>query len=125
MTAATGTDGARILPFSSPPASQSVTRNNNPAKPAKQRTKAAGKRTRKPGQKRQARPPSVTGYNWRKDGAGWDLRKDIYIEENGVRKRKQPYLAHLSREAFQDLKRQHRGAQFDKAIAQWIADHDR
>jgi len=78
-----------------------------------------------PRQKRQAKPPSVTGYHWRKNTAGWELRKDIYVEENGVRKRKQPYVAHLSRSAFQEMKRRHKGAALEKAIAQWIADHDR
>jgi len=125
----TGTDGARILSFSAPPTTQSVTRNNEAANLPKQRVKVAEKRTRKrarmPGQKRQARPPSVTGYYWRKEGAGWDLRKAVYVEENGVRKRKQPYLAHLSKSAFQEMKRRHKGAALEKAIAQWIADHDR
>jgi hypothetical protein len=78
-----------------------------------------------PGQKRQKKPPNVTGYYWRKEGAGWDLRKPVYVEENGVRKRKQPYVAHLSREAFGELKRQRRGAPLEQAIAQWIAERDR
>ena len=52
------------------------------------------------------------------------MRKAVYVEENGVRKRKQPYVAHLSREAFKELKRQHRGAALEQAIAQWIAEHD-
>src|SRR5262249_25237105 len=125
----TGTDGARLLSFLPSQNIQSVTRNNEPANPAKQRAKPAEKGSRKtarmPGQKRQARPPSVTGYYWRKEGAGWDLRKAVYVEENGVRKRKQPYVAHLSRTAFQDMKRRHKGAALERAIAQWIADHDR
>jgi len=78
-----------------------------------------------PSQKRAKKPPSVTGYFWRKEGVGWDLRKAVYVEENGVRKRKQPYIAHLSREAFGELKRKHRGAALERAIAAWIADHDR
>jgi hypothetical protein len=84
------------------------------------------KRTRKPTQKRAAKPTTVSGYHWRKNGAGWDLRKDVYVtSNNGERKRKQPYIAHMSREAFRELKRQHRGAALEKAIAEWIADHDR
>ena len=140
----TGTDGARLSSFPAPtwptkaPGSgrkseakiiQSVTRNGESLKPAKQSSKTPGKGTRKTGrmprQKRQAKPPSVTGYHWRKNTAGWELRKDIYVEENGVRKRKQPYVAHLSRSAFQEMKRRHKGAALEKAIAQWIADHDR
>jgi hypothetical protein len=84
------------------------------------------RRTRTPSQKATKKPPTVTGYHWRKNGAGWDLRKDVYVTSNdGAKKRKQPYLAHMSREAFQELKRQHRGAALERAIAQWIADHDR
>jgi hypothetical protein len=88
--------------------------------------KAAQKRTRLPGQKRGAKPPAVTGYFWRKEGAGWDLRKAVYVTgNNGEKKRKQPYVAHLSREAFRELKRKHRGAALERAIAHWIEEHDR
>jgi len=98
-----------------------VTRNEKPAKSSELRLR----RTRKPTQKRAAKPPTVTGYHWRQHGAGWDLRKDVYVTSNGVRKRKQPYLAHLSREAFRELKRQHKGAALERAIQRWIAEHDR
>ncbi len=67
----------------------------------------------------------MSGYHWRKNGTGWDLRKDVYVTSNGMRKRKQPYVAHLSREAFRELKRQHKGAALEWAIAEWIADHDK
>jgi hypothetical protein len=84
------------------------------------------KKTRKPSQKRAAKPPTVTGYHWRRHGAGWDLRKDVYVtSHDGVRKRKQPYLAHMSREAFGGLKKRHRGAALERAIADWIAEHDK
>jgi hypothetical protein len=63
-------------------------------------------------------------YTWRKDGAGWDLRKTVYVEENGIRKRRRLDIAHLSRIAFQELKRKHRGAAVERAIAEWIAAHD-
>ena len=92
---------------------------------AKRTGERAAKTAKKPGQKRTVKPVTMSGYHWRKNGAGWDLRKDVYIEENGIRKRKQPYLAHLSREAFQDLKKRHRGAALERAIAEWIAEHDR
>jgi hypothetical protein len=49
----------------------------------------------------------------------------LYVEENGLRKRKQPYVAHLSKSAFAEMKRRHRGAALERAIAQWIAEHDR
>jgi hypothetical protein len=34
-------------------------------------------------------------------------------------------VAHLSKSAFGELKRKHKGAALEKAIAQWIEDHDR
>lgn len=84
------------------------------------------KRTRKPPSQKAKKPPKTDGYFWRKDGAGWELRKDIYVTgNNGEKKRKQPYVAHMSQEAFRELKRQHRGAALDRAIADWIAEHDR
>jgi hypothetical protein len=50
----------------------------------------------------------------------------FYVEpDTGIRKRRLPYAAHLSKTAFAELKRQHRGAQLEKAIAAWIEDHDR
>jgi len=115
------TSASEPVQASAPNRAQSVTRNEKPAKSSK----LISKRTRKPAQKRAKKPVAVTGYHWRQHGAGWDLRKDLYVTSNGLRKRKQPYLAHLSREAFRELKRAHKGAALEKAIAQWIADHDR
>jgi len=34
-------------------------------------------------------------------------------------------MARLSKSAFKELKRRHKGASLEKEIAQWIADHDR
>jgi len=108
--------------LSAPKTAQSVTRNEKPAKSSE----LMGKRTRKPTRKRAAKPPAVTGYHFRRHGAGWDLRKDVYVtSHDGVRKRKQPYVAHLSRVAFQEMKRQRKGAALERAIGQWIAEHDR
>jgi len=77
-------------------------------------------------QKRGKKPPSVTGYHWRREGVGWDLRKDIYVTGNdGGRKRKRPFVAHLSNSVFAELKRRHRGAAPKRAIAEWIGEHDR
>ncbi|MGH9754724.1 MAG: hypothetical protein ACREA2_18255 [Blastocatellia bacterium] len=68
----------------------------------------------------------MTGYTWRKDGAGWELRKSVYdVGDMGIRKRRLPYVAHLSKSAFGELKRQNKGARLEKAIAQWIAERDR
>jgi len=68
----------------------------------------------------------MTGYTWRKDGAGWELRKSVYdVDDTGKRKRRLPYVAHLSKSAFQEIKRRNKGAALPSAIAQWIADHDK
>lgn len=92
---------------------------------AKAASAGAPKTARLPGQRRRAKPPSVPGYHWRKDNAGWELRKDFYVEESGVKKRETPYVAHLSNAAFAELKRQNKGMALEKAIAQWIAERDR
>ena len=100
-----------------PPVGQTVTRNKEPVK----HSKLMGK----PKQKRTAKPVASPGYHFRQHGAGWDLRRDTYVtSHDGVRKRKQPFVAHLSKSAFGELKRKHRGAALERAIAQWISDHD-
>jgi hypothetical protein len=84
------------------------------------------KRTRKPSQKPAKKPPQPSGYQWRRDGSGWELRKAVYdVSDTGIKKRRLPYLAHLSKSAFSEMKRKHRGAALEKAIARWIAEHDR
>jgi hypothetical protein len=81
---------------------------------------------KKPTQKQAKKPPCAPGYFWRRHGVGWDLRRDIYVtSHDGVKKRKQPYVAHMSQEAFRELKRQHKGAALERAIQGWIAEHDR
>jgi hypothetical protein len=95
------------------------TRISKPAKRSKRKAKA-------PKDKRRTRPPKVTGYTWRKDGAGWELRKLVYVEtDTGIRKRRLPYVAHLSKSAFGELKRRHKGAALERAVAAWIAEHDK
>jgi hypothetical protein len=106
------------------------TRISPPVKSSKQKAKptsgAQTKKPRLPKDRRRARPPKVTGYTWRKDGAGWELRKSVYdVGDTGIRKRRLPYVAHLSKSAFGELKRKHRGAALERAIAQWIEEHDR
>jgi hypothetical protein len=49
---------------------------------------------------------------------------DYVTSHDGERKRRQPYVTRLSREAFRELKRQHKGAALERAIAEWIAAHD-
>jgi hypothetical protein len=110
---------AQNLANNSPPVSRLI--------PTPKRQAVTGnKRAKKPKASRSKKPPLPSGYFWRKDGAGWELRKSIFVTgNNGEKKRKQPYVAHLSREAFQELKRSHKGAALERAIAEWIAEHDR
>ena len=122
--------GAPVLaPFVAPTIASVGTPDRLSVKPLKQKAiraiVAKPKTIRMPGQKRIKKPPSVTGYHWRQEGAGFELRKAIYVEESGIRKRKRPYVGHLSQTAFQEMKRQHKGAALERAIAQWIAEHDR
>ena len=119
-----------MQPIYQPKPAPTDTRISAPAKRSKQKAKSASegkrKKPRLPKEKRRARPPKVTGYTWRKDGAGWELRKSVYVEtDTGIRKRRLPYVAHLSKSAFQEMKRAHRGAALERAIAEWITDHDR
>jgi hypothetical protein len=123
-------DGPEITPpvviETAPADTPRVTRNDKPVKAEKGRSQATSKKPRLPGGSRSAKPPGAAGYHRRKNGAGWELRKGVYVTRNdGSRQRKQPFVAHLSREAFGEMKRKHRGASLEKAIAQWIEDHDR
>jgi hypothetical protein len=89
-------------------------------------SKAEPKKSRLPRGKGRARPPKTDGYSWRKEGAGWELRKTVYdVSGTGTKKRRRPYVAHLSKSAFGELKRRHKGAALERAIAEWIAAHDR
>jgi hypothetical protein len=134
-------DAPMIAQISAPQIAPFVTRHEAPAIPAlstrheppvksselmtKRASVTSHKRPRKPSQKAAKKPPSTPGFFFRKNGAGWDLRRDTYVtSHDGLRKRKQPYVAHLSREAFAEMKRQYKGAALESAIAQWIAGHD-
>lgn len=93
---------------------------------AKRATATSGSKTKKPSQKAVKKPPKSSGYEWRKNGAGWDLRKVVYVESaTSGKQRKRPYLRHLSMSAFAEMKRKHRGAALERAIAKWIEEHDR
>jgi hypothetical protein len=116
--------------FPAPNPAPTDTRISKPVKAGKQKAKATSEGKRKkpnlPKEKRRARPPKVAGYTWRKDGAGRELRKSIYVvSDTGIRKRRLPYVAHLSKSAFQELKRRHKGAALEMAIAEWIEYHDK
>lgn len=100
--------------FSAPDPAPVVTRNEPPAKTKKPKTKTAKK------------PPSPPGYFFRQHGAGWDLRRDTYVtSHDGERKRRQPFVAHMSAETYRELKRQHRGAALERAVFDWISSHNK
>lgn len=89
-------------------------------------SRLAVKQSPKPKTGTSRKPPTTSGYEWRKNGAGWDLRKVIYIESaTSGKQRKRPYLGHLSKSAFADIKKANKGAALGKAITRWIADRDR
>ena len=69
-----------------------------------------------PNSKKEEKPPSPSGYHWRSNGSGWELRKTVY--QNG--RRRQPYIAHLSKEAFREMKVSHRKGALPEALAEWI-----
>jgi len=113
---------SRDAPESAPLMAPMVTRHQEPVS----RSELIPKRVKKPTAKQAKKPPKPPGYFWRKSGAGWDLRRDFYVTRNdGVKVRKQPYVAHMSQEAFRELKRQHKGAALERAIADWISSHDK
>ena len=101
-----------------------VTRNSKKIKPSTATGNSEKNKQRKaapsPRHSRTKKPPTVTGYHWRNDGAGFELRKTVYDGE----KRRQPYVAHLSKAAFAEMKTAHKGAALDDAIARWIAERD-
>jgi hypothetical protein len=72
----------------------SFTGYSKPANPSRRGAKAATegkpKKPRPLSQKRRAGLTSAPGYHQRKEGADGEFRKEFYVEENGVRKRKPP-----------------------------------
>lgn len=126
-------DAPELTPLLAPKQPQDVTISpsrgtgtTKAVKSSKLKAEAPAKKTRQPASRKGARPPNVAGYTWRKDGAGWQLRKSVYESDGtGTTKRKRPYVAHLSKSAFQEMKRLHRGAALNHAIAEWIKTHDK
>ncbi len=112
-------------PIEASPSAHSVTGNRTPqkrqsSKAAKVDTVTGNNGAGEPKRRRKEKPPSLTGYHWREDGAGWQLRREVY--EAG--KRKFPYIGHLSKSAYREMKRQHKGNAFDDALAAWIAERE-
>ena len=123
-------DAPEINQLIAPKIGPTDTRITSPVKSselmAKRKSDTGIKRTRKPQSSRTQKPPKMTGYTWRRDGSGFELRKAVYdVDDTGIKKRKLPYVAHLSKTAFADMKKRHKGAALERAIAEWIAEHDR
>jgi hypothetical protein len=92
---------------------------SSPVKPAKLMTSRPRKTAKK--------PPTVSGYNWKSDSSGFALRKVVYVTDpdTGIKRRKLPRIGHLSKTAFDEMRKRHKGKSLERAIAEWIADHDR
>lgn len=105
MASAKSVTGSRMKP------------KRSPAEVSKADSVTGSKAVAAPAKKRTVKPPAITGYHWRDDGAGWQLRKAV--TENG--KRKFRYVGHLSKSAYRELKRAHKGAALNDALAKWVA----
>jgi hypothetical protein len=78
---------------------------------------------RKPKTQSGARPPRLGNYFARKKGAGWEWLEECgYVTDaaTGERKRRQPYIARMSRETWEAIRKQHQGAELDAALLEWI-----
>lgn len=118
---ATGTMGD-VLPFT-----PLVKLHHNGASPtASKRNEQAVKlhhRVRKPRSFNEQRPPRLGNYFFRKKGAGWECLEECGYEvntESGERRRRQPYVARLSREKWEELQARHSGAELEVALLYWI-----
>src|SRR5262245_53869335 len=93
-----GVDVAVLIPLSGTGTTKAVKHSKQKAKSM---SEGKSKKAKLPKSKRGARPPKMTGYTWRKDGAGWQLRKSVYESDGtGTQKRRRPYVGHLSKSAF-------------------------
>ena len=115
-------DGPETIPIVTRHDTSFDTGISSQVKPAKLITSPRVKKPRKTVRK----PPTVSGYNWKSDSSGFALRKVVYVvdPDTGIKRRKLPRIGHLSKSAFGELKRKHKGAGLEKAIQQWIADRD-
>ena len=65
---------------------------------------------------------TLEGFLFKRDGVGWECRSVVYIEDEATRKqkRKRPYLAHLSRTNYEELKRKNTTAEaLTVALVRW------
>lgn len=76
--------------------------------------KPAGTRTQRP-KKAGKKPPAIPDHTWRSNGAGWDLRGNEYRDG----KRKRPYVGHLSKSAYAEMRRKFKGAALDSELQRW------
>lgn len=51
---------------------------------------------------------TLGGFLFKRDGVGWECRDVIYIEDpvTGKKRRKRPYLAHLSRTNYEEMRKE-------------------
>src|SRR5262245_39373368 len=87
------------------------------------RSDGARKMSRKPMQKRTKKMYGQQLSPAEKSLRMGSQKRHLYYEHR-IGKRKRPYVAHMSTEAFRKLKRRHKSAALEKAIAEWIAERD-
>ena len=111
---ATGTTGD-VLPFVAPVA----TRGRQAKKPA---VAPSGNKVGLPIEDDTDRPPNLGNYFFERNGAGWQCKEVIYVQNvaTGTTKRQRPYVAYLSRKTWQTMTARHSGAELETALRQWI-----
>jgi hypothetical protein len=111
---ATGTTG-EVLPFVAPVA----TRGKQAKKPA---LATSGNRVSLPNEDEAERPPNVGNYFFERNGAGWQCKEVVYVQDvaTGLNKRQRPYIAYLSRKRWQGMKAQYKEVELEIALLYWI-----
>lgn len=65
---------------------------------------------------------TLEGFLFKRDGVGWECRSVVYVEDEATKKqkRKRPYLAHLSRTNYEEMKRKNTTADtLTVALVRW------
>ena len=111
---ATGTTG-EVLPFVAPAA----TRGKQAKKPA---FATSGSRVSLPNEDEAERPPNVGNYFFERNGAGWQCKEVVYVQDvaTGATKRQRPYVAYLSRKTWQQMTAKHPPAELEANLLSWI-----
>jgi hypothetical protein len=80
-------------------------------------------RIRRPDSSDNQRPPRLGNYFFRKKGAGWECLEECGYEvntETGERRRRQPYIARLSRERWKEMQQRYSDAELEIMLLSWI-----